>query len=180
MNKRFKKKLTDSLHALQRFADRSWFPPLVGVLVFLDYFLFIVPNDGIFISSVLLAPRRWLQQAICISVGCALGGLILAILVQRYGLSTLLTYYPELTLSSGWQWTQSFFEKHGLWVVFVSAALPLVQQPPVILAALAGTSWPIIAGVILAGRLLKYLSLGWVAAHAPHYLSKKWGDPRPS
>jgi membrane protein YqaA with SNARE-associated domain len=60
-------------------------------------------------------------------------------------------------------------------LVFFVAATPLVQQPAVILATLAGNPlWSLLL-VIFIGRGLKFMLMSWVASHAPGLLKKIWG-----
>lgn len=175
--------LTDKLHQnirvyvqwLESFVDRFWYAPLIGLLAALDNFLIVVPTDGILVSSTLLIPKRWFLFAISIAVGSTLGAWGLSALVEFKGLPWILELYPNLEVSQSWIWSKQFFEQYGLFLVFIVAATPLMQQPAVILASLANTPLFELITVILVGRTIKYLIMGYVASHAPKLLKKMWG-----
>lgn len=160
---------------LQKYAHRAWYAPVAGLLALLDVFLVVIPTDGIVVSSAMLTPRRWFWLATWVTVGSTLGTLLLAFLVEKHGLPWILHYYPGLEQSTTWTWTLQFFDRYGLFLVFAIAASPLMQQPAVILAALANTPLPVLAAVIFAGRLIKFAAVAWVASHAPRLLGKLWG-----
>lgn len=168
-------RISNAIKRLQRHADRVWYPPLIGLLAALDNFLVIVPTDGILISSTMLTPKRWLGLALSIALGSTIGALALAALVELQGLPWILDLYPGIIETKSWTWTAEFFAKYGLFLVFGVAVTPLVQQPAVILAALANTSLLKLAAVIFVGRFIKYLVMAYVGSHAPRLLSKMWG-----
>lgn len=175
----FKRKLRlfieNTIRSLQSKTDRIWYPPFIGFLAFIDYFIFIIPTDGILISSVMLKPKNWFLLSICTAFGSTLGALILFQMTKSYGLSWALEFYPALDKGSFWLWTESFFQQYGLFLVFFIAATPLIQQPVVILAALAHTPFLSVLAVISTGRLAKYLLLSYLGYRSPHLLSKLWG-----
>ncbi|NJL24246.1 MAG: hypothetical protein HC902_03065 [Calothrix sp. SM1_5_4] len=163
------------MRRLQRFVDRVWYPPFIGLLAALDNFVVVIPNDGILISSSMLTPKRWFVLALSVSVGSTLGALGLAVLLEYFGLPWILEFYPALDESSAWVWTADFFHEYGLLVVFLVAASPVVQQPAVILASLANTPLLELTAVIFVGRLLKFMIMAYVGSHAPGLLKKMWG-----
>lgn len=174
---------TDNLHArinalvarLQKFADRIWYAPLIGLLAALDNLVIVIPNDGILISSSMLAPRRWFLFALSVAIGSALGALVLAALVEIQGLPWILQIFPGLSETSTWAWTSEFFSKYGLLVVFGVALTPSFQQPAVILASLANTPLLELTVVIFVGRFIKFLIMAYIGSHSPHLLKKLWG-----
>jgi membrane protein YqaA with SNARE-associated domain len=160
---------------LEQFADRAWYPPLIGLLAALDNIIIIIPNDGILIASSMIVPKRWFIFAICVTIGSTLGAWMLAALVEHQGLPFVLEYFPGINESQMWIKTDEYFIQYGLLVVFAVAASPLVQQPIVILAALASIPVLKIAAVIFAGRLIKFLVMAYLGSHSPKYLKKIWG-----
>jgi len=164
-----------SVRNLQKFIDRVWYSPLVGLLAFLDNFIVIVPTDGILISSSMLRPRKWFGLAFAISLGSTLGALILAALVESHGLPWILEFYPNLNNSQTWVITEEFFHRFGLLLVFGVAMTPLMQQPSVILAGLANTPLMELAVVVFVGRFIKFLIMAYAGSHAPRLLSRMWG-----
>jgi len=169
------KRILGSVKMLQAYVHRAWYGPLTGALALLDVFIVFIPTDGIVVSSAMLTPRRWFWLAGWVTLGSTLGTLLLAFLVERHGLPWILHYYPGLDQTPTWTWTLDFFNRYGLLLVFAIAASPLMQQPAVILAALANTPLPVLAAVIFTGRLLKFGAIAWIASHAPRLLGRLWG-----
>lgn len=175
--------VTDALHEkiqffvqrLQRFVDRAWYAPLIGILAALDNIIVIIPNDGILISSSMLVPKRWFVLALSVAVGSTFGAMALAALVELQGLPWIMEVYPKLSETKTWVLSVDFFEKYGLLLVFAVAITPLMQQPVVILASLANTPLFDLAAVIFIGRFIKFLIMAYVGSHAPRFLKKMWG-----
>ena len=160
---------------LQKYADRIWYPPLIGILAALDNFVIVIPNDGILISSSMLTPRRWFTLALNVAIGSTLGAIILAAFVETQGLQWILEMYPGINETKSWVWTENFFEKYGMLLVFIVAVTPLMQHPVIILASLAGTPLFLLAAIIFLGRFIKFLIMAYVGSHAPRLLNKMWG-----
>lgn len=68
-------KISQYIKIMQQFANRLWYPPLIGFLAALDNFIVIIPNDGILISSSMLTPRRWFVLAFTVAVGSTIGAI---------------------------------------------------------------------------------------------------------
>jgi membrane protein YqaA with SNARE-associated domain len=160
---------------LQRFADRIWYPPLIGFLAALDNLIVIIPNDGILISSSMIMPRRWFNLALNVAIGSTVGALALAALVELQGLPWILEFYPGADESKAWILTEAFFQKYGLFLVFAVAVTPFAQQPAVILASLADTPLLELGAVVFLGRFIKFLAMAYIGSHAPGLLKKMWG-----
>lgn len=173
------KKLHDRIRSyvtrLENFADRPWYPPLIGLLAALDNIVIVIPNDGILVASSMLIPKRWPIFAICVAIGSTIGAMILSTLVQFHGLPWILEYYPGINETEIWNWTEKFFDQYGLLLVFAIGASPIMQQPVVILAALANTSQWSLALAIFAGRMLKFTVMAYLGSHSPKMLNKIWG-----
>jgi membrane protein YqaA with SNARE-associated domain len=160
---------------LQRYADRYWFAPLIGFLAALDNFVIIIPNEGILISSSMVIPKRWFIFALNIAIGSTLGALALAALVEFQGLPFILKIFPGINETTLWAMMLKFFERYGLFFIFVVAITPIAQQPSIILASLANTPFLKLALVVFLGRSIKFFILAYAATHAPRLLSKIWG-----
>lgn len=160
---------------LQKFSDRFWYPPLIGILAALDNFVLIIPNDGILVSSSMLTPRRWFTLGLSVAIGSTLGAIILASFVEIRGLEWILELYPGLNETKYWIWTKNFFDKYGMILVFVVGMTPLMQQPIIILAGLAEKPLFLLATILFAGRIIKFLLLAYIGSHAPRLLNKMWG-----
>lgn len=175
--------MSEKLHAkiqayvtqLEKYADRIWYPPLLGILAALDNFIIVIPNDGILVASSMLIPKRWMIFAIAVSIGSSIGAIALCLLAQYKGLPWVLEMYPTIAQSSMWTWTETFFAQYGLIIVFLIGISPLMQQPVVIIAALGHTPLFHLALVILVSRLVKFHVMAYIGSHSPKYLKKIWG-----
>lgn len=163
---------------LQFHVQAWWYGPFIGLLAAADNIVLFVPNDGILISSSMLVPKKWLQFTWCVAIGSAIGAMILYLTVYNFGTDFLLWINPDLMTNSVWLWTDKFFDQYGIWVVFAVAISPILQQPAVVLAALANVPVFEVMLAIFIGRSIKFMIMGYVASHAPQYLGKLWGLDR--
>lgn len=160
---------------LQKYGDSIWYAPLVAVLAALDSFIVIVPTDGLLVGASILGPRRWIYNALVITIGSTLGAVALAALIQQHGLPFLLNIVPGVDQSQVWHWTDQAMDNWGAIALFLFALSPLMQHPAVALAALAGMPLMEMFWIIFAGRIIKYTALSWISSHAPRLLHKLWG-----
>lgn len=172
---KIKKTLLSFIVGFQKFINRWWYGPSIAFLAAMDNLVLIIPNDGLLISASMLSPKKWFHFAVWIAIGSTIGAMVLALLVKIYGFDFLHLFDPAIETTNAWIKTEEFFDVYGLIVVFIVAVTPLVQQPAVALAALAGTPIFYIAAVVFVGRGIKFLIMSWVASHAPKMLSKLWG-----
>lgn len=177
-SKVFKRHIRKKMRDLQSFADRIWYPPLLGFLAALDNLIFVIPNDGLLISSSMLTPRKWFALAISVTIGSTLGALVLITVVKLQGLPWILDVYPGLDQSHIWLWSLDFFQRYGMLLVFFVALTPIAQQPAIMLASLAQSSTQELCFVIFSGRLIKFIFLAYLASHTPKLISKLWGVQR--
>jgi membrane protein YqaA with SNARE-associated domain len=168
-------KIRSYVTKLERFADRSWYPPLIGILAALDNLVIVIPNDGILVASSMLIPKRWLIFAVCVAIGSTIGAMILSSVVHLQGLPWILDYYPGINETEMWNVTEKFFDEYGLLLVFAIGASPIMQQPVIILAGLANTPLLALAAAIFAGRMLKFTVMAYLGSHSPKMLKKIWG-----
>lgn len=168
-------RIKKSIQILQKFADRIWYPPFIGILAALDNFVVIIPNDGILISSSMLTPKRWVTLGISVAIGSTLGAIILAAFVKAQGLDWILEIYPGVNETKSWIWTKDFFDNYGLMLVFVIALTPFMQQPIVIMASLTEKPLFLLAVIMFSGRLIKFILMAYIGSHAPRLLNKLWG-----
>lgn len=168
-------KISSYVQKLEQFADRIWYPPLIGILAALDNLIIIIPNDGILIASSMLVPKRWFLFALSVAIGSTVGALTLGALVEHQGLPWILEFYPDINNTAVWNWTEKFFNQYGLLLVFAIGASPLMQQPVIILAALANTPLMDLSLTIFAGRFLKFTLMAYLGSHSPRLLKKVWG-----
>ncbi len=173
--KKMHEQILNYVQLLQGHTGRFWYSPLIGFLAALDNLIIVIPNDGILISSSMLAPKRWFIFALSVAVGSTLGALALAAIVELQGLPWILDLYPGVSETKIWALSMEFFEQYGLLLVFAVAITPLAQQPAVILASLANAPMTHLAIVIFVGRFIKFLVMAYLGSHAPRLLGKLWG-----
>lgn len=160
---------------LQFYIDRIWFGPLLSLISAIDNFIVFIPTDGLLVSSAMVKPKRWIKFSFFVTLGSIIGGSILALLVQHYGVQIVDYLYPHFQETKTWIETEKFFSLYGLWLLFLFSMLPLTQQPALIAAALANVPIPYIAVVAFLGRFIKFSAIAYLASHAPHLLKKLWG-----
>lgn len=175
VSKKLNEKIKTYVAKLETFADRSWYPVLIAFLSAIDNFIVIIPNDGILIASSMLIPKRWALFAVSIAIGSTSGALILSTLVEVHGLPWILNFYPDINQTQMWMWSENFFKQYGLIVVFIIGSTPIIQQPIIILAALAQTPLWKLTATFFAGRLLKFTIMAYLGSHSPKLLKKMWG-----
>lgn len=174
LTEKFHIRVRKYIKVLQKYADRIWYPPLIGILAAIDNIVFIIPNDGILISSSILTPRRWFTLAISAAIGSTLGAILLATFVETQGLEWILEMYPGINETKFWLWTVDFFQRYGMLLVFIIAITPLTQQPAIVVASLAETPLFLLAAIIFSGRFIKFLLMAYIGSHAPRFLNKMW------
>lgn len=175
ISKSLQGKIRHYVRILQKYSDRSWYAPFLGLLAALDNLIVVIPNDGLLISSSMIIPKRWFSLALCVALGSTVGAIVLATLIEYQGLPWVLEIYPGIQQTKTWALSMEFFERYGLLLVFVVAVTPFVQQPAVILASIAKTPIPELAAVIFVGRFIKFLIMAYIASHTPRLIKKLWG-----
>lgn len=123
----------------------------------------------------MLIPKRWYVYGISITIGSTIGALTLSALVQYHGLPWFLEFFPGVDKTDIWMLTEKFFNEHGLLVVLIIGATPLMQQPAIILSALAGNSLVELIPAFFIGRFLKFMLMAYLGSHSPKLLKKIWG-----
>src|SRR4051812_12543814 len=102
-----------AVRGLQKFVNRPWYYPVVGVLAGLDLFILVVPTDALLISSVMLKPRKWVSAFFWIALGAAIGALTLGALIQWDATRVTEVWFPSIFHSSTWDRMDQFFDRHG-------------------------------------------------------------------
>ncbi|MCC7441559.1 MAG: hypothetical protein IT285_08000 [Bdellovibrionales bacterium] len=160
------------IRALQGYIQRPWYPPLLGLLAAADHFVVVVPTDGLLITAVLAAPRRWPAFFAWLTLGSVLGALLLAATIQIYGTPFLEWLLPGIHADPFWKLSTRWIDEFGLWALLAVAALPIFQHPAIAIAALAEIPLSKIALFIFVGRVLKYGALSGLALRAPEVLMR--------
>ena len=168
------KKFLDFCKGLPKHASNPWYPYVLGLIAFADYFLFVIPLDAMVVASVVAARRRWFSITMWASFGSTLGAGVFAILIQRFGLIFLQRWAPHLLEDQLAQTITHWLQHYGFWALIGIAMMPIHQHPTVAIAALANISILTIIITMFIGRQLKYCIYTWVATHAKNGLSSLW------
>ena len=64
----------------------------------------------------------------------------------------------------------AFMQGYGILGMIAIASLPLILHPVIAFGVLTGMSDFSILAIILGGRIIKYVTMAWVATTAPHAL----------
>jgi membrane protein YqaA with SNARE-associated domain len=159
----------------RRYSDRWWAAPLIGLTAFADLFVIVIPTDGLLVSTVMLAPRRWIYTAVVVALGSSFGAVALAFVLRSHGLPFLLHLKPDIEQTHAWIWTVGLMDHWGDWALFGISLSPIMQHPAIALASFAGMSLARIFCLVFSARLIKYLFIAWIATHAPRFIGKLWG-----
>jgi len=166
------KRVIEAFQGFQKFIHRWWYGPLFFLCCSVDHYVVFIPVLGMLVSSVFMAPKKWLRLSLWGALGSAAGAWSVGWVAHEFGISLIQSYLPSVMESSVWYWAEGFFSRHGVWVVFISGVSPITQQPAVIISALAGAPLAEIGVVLLIAKLIKFTLLGYLASHAPQYLSR--------
>jgi len=166
------KSVLERIRLLERYVDRPWYPFVLAGLTFIDFFVVIIPSDGIAVASVLARPKKWISVAVAMALGSLIGGLLLAVLTKQFGEPFIDWIFPGILNTESWHTSELWVEKWGFWAVFALAASPMAQQPGVLLAALTDMPFLWIGIALGGGRLIKFLVYAWIASHAPRLIMK--------
>ncbi|MEZ0392608.1 MAG: hypothetical protein ACAH59_10345 [Pseudobdellovibrionaceae bacterium] len=166
------KRLNSWIEYFEGFVDRWWYGPTLSVCAGLDHYVGVFPILGMMVSSIFLAPKKWLRLALWTVLGSWLGAWFLGWLTQSFGLSFVQNHFSNLLEADLWNWMQSFFSLHGVWLLFLAALAPIPQQPAVILVSLAGAPLLQIGWILLLAKILKFSFIGYLASHAPSRLAR--------
>lgn len=148
---------------------------VLAVCAAADAFVLFIPIDGLMVTAVYANPKLWIRHALFTVFGSVLGSTVLAFCVQEYGIAFIRKVMPHIEQSKAWSRGHELVDLYGEGAVFFTGLMPIAQQPTTILAALAEMPLPTFALWLFAGRLIKYLIMGGLAAKAPHLVSKLWG-----
>lgn len=166
------RKIVTKVQSLQKYVSKWWYGPLLFVCAGIDHYVLVFPILGMMVSSVFIAPKKWLSIGMWSACGSWLGAWLLSWIAQSQGLAFVESQFPLMMESSAWQLAEKFFSQFGVWIVFLGGLAPMPQQPTVIIAALAGTPLLEIGAYLLLARLIKFGLLAYLASHAPEKLSR--------
>lgn len=166
----------------ERSADRPAYPALVGTVAAVDYLVPGAPTNAVLVAAVLPRPARWRRLGVAFAVGDAVGAVALAGVVALVG-DPVAAWIQEGEGAALWDRVAGYVAAYGLLVLGALAVTPLPARIATAALALAGTAPLAIGLVVLAGRLVSYPAVAYVAARAPAWLATfkplaRWLRPR--
>jgi membrane protein DedA with SNARE-associated domain len=148
----------------------GWFMPLLGVIVFVDGMLVVLPGDLLVVLSTLANVRRnWWRTALAATLGRTAAFFTLYLLSIHLGAGALHGMLDWTVKPESWAHAQDWFGRWGLLSIPFFSLLPFAAQLPPVLAGLSHADPLPVAGAILAGNALRYLIIcfglreGWAA-----------------
>lgn len=141
------------LEKIKKYAKAPWYVFLIAFLLAADHFILILPADLLAVSAMVGKRKGVWWRAAVLALGSSLGILLIAILVHSQ------VHFSFQNV----EWIETFFKNYGLWAILLLGAMPVPQQPQVILAALAEIPSFEIFIMCLIGRLIKFEFYGWIS-----------------
>lgn len=166
------KKFFAYLKSFPEYASKPWYPYVLALIAFADYFLFVIPLDAMVVASVMVARKRWFSISFWACLGSTIGAVLFAVLIQHYGMDFLQHWAPHLLEDKLAVTITHWLQEYGFWALLGIAMLPLHQHPTVAIAALANIPALTIFITMFLGRFIKYCIYNWLSLHAKNGLSK--------
>jgi membrane protein YqaA with SNARE-associated domain len=164
----------------KRYSSQKWYSWWTGGILFLDFFVPILPGASLVVASSLMQPRKWIVFAIMMTLGATAGSFVTSFLFQLFGDQLLEILFPGITASSGWDGATSLVRDYGVFALFVMACVPVPIRTLTVVAAISGIGWPIILIATLLGRSICFGTLSYLASRAPQYMLRlKWVQRSP-
>jgi membrane protein YqaA with SNARE-associated domain len=132
------------------------YPIVVGLLAAISAGSGLYPFGPVLIAAIVIAPRRWLWVYLASCIGAVVGVLVLAGMVELYGISVVDSMFPGLEHRSDWLRYTHWISHYGWVALMAFAALPIPQMPVLLLSALSHINLILIAVAVLIGKLIKY------------------------
>lgn len=154
---------------LLRFASAPWFPLVaaLGTAVNMFTIVFTGATVVIFLAAVLGARHRWPVASVANAAGATLGTAVLLLLVRERGLDYLQETFPLVLASPAWTKATGLMQSYGVGGMLLVSSMPIILHPVIAFGILSGFSNTTILAIVMAGRTVKYLVMGWVISYSP-------------
>lgn len=154
---------------LLRFAGQPWFPLVAAFGTALNMFTIIFTGATVvlFLAAVLGQKRRWPIASLANALGATLGAWVLLLLVRERGIGYLNETFPTVLASPAWAKAMGWMQTYGLGGMLLVSSLPLILHPVIAFGLISGMSDSTILAVVMSGRTIKYIVMGWVTSNAP-------------
>ncbi|MEL6614934.1 MAG: hypothetical protein AAFQ43_04315 [Bacteroidota bacterium] len=150
----------------QRSADRPAYPALIGSIAAVDYLLPGAPTNALLVASVLPRPARWRVLGVSFAIGDAIGAMGLAALIGFAG-DPIIAWIQGGEAADLWARIAGFVDVYGLLTLAALSISPLPARIATAVLGMLGTPVLLIGGIVLAGRLVAYPAVAYLAARAP-------------
>lgn len=172
------RQLYQRIHDFLQLRVHNRFYPLFTGLVAIGCSVGAIAFVPVLMVAVYLSPRRWHWIALFTSLGSALGGLIVLLLLHHLGWSQVMHAHPEWFTNEAWQLMLNWLSEWGIWALTIIAATPFPQTPALLFLAMTEQSWWSMWLALAAGKLLKYGSVAYLTYQFPerlqHYRQRRF------
>lgn len=157
---------------LLAFSSAPWFPLIAALGTAINMFTIIFTGATVvlFLAAILGQKRNWPYASVANAAGATLGTAALLYLVRERGDSYLNETFPTVLASPAWAKAMGWMQTYGVGGMLLVSSLPIILHPVVVFGLLSNMSDAKILSIVMAGRTIKYLTMGWVTANAPHAL----------
>ena len=108
-----------------RWARHRHAPYYLGTMSFAESVIFPIPVDVMLAPMALARPENWVRYALIASIASVLGG-ILGYLLGYFAFETLVQpWLVELGYQATYERTLDWFDRYGIWVVFIAGFTPI-------------------------------------------------------
>ena len=90
--------------------------------------------------------------------------------MRERGLEYLNETFPMLLSSPAWAKATGLMQSYGLGGMLLVSCMPIILHPVIAFGMLTGLSNTTILAIVMTGRTIKYLIMGWVTSNAPGML----------
>ena len=157
--------------------DKPWYFLWVAFLAALDMYVSFIPTDIILFTTIFLRPKKWLGASLAIGLGSVIGGASICLALEWNREWVIHSLFPGVFQHPWWGNAEKWVADWGLGAVFVTGLGPFPQQFTLIVATLALLPFKGIVLWYTVGRLVKFLTYGWIASHSPHlfkFIETEW------
>ena len=148
-------------------AGHRYYPLVVALIAFISTTTFAFPFTIALIPAVLIAPRRWLVLGLICGMVSGFGAAVLVEAFHYLGMELIISRYPDLVKSVGWQISSDWMQSYALATLTVIAGSPIPQTPAIFFYSLANPSTLGVLVAVSIGKTAKYVFLAWLTARFP-------------
>lgn len=149
-----------------KYASHPLAVPLMALYGFIGTIIEIVPVTWVLSAFVALNQKQWKKFLAAGVFGASIGAATLTWMFHRWGLTWIVTNYPTLTDSPGWQSAEVWIAKYGVLALTAVAASPLALTPALAVCGLMKMPVGSAGLAVSLGKLAKYYVIASVTKKA--------------